>query len=134
MGRCPQPGERISAQFSLPPARRADRALTLADLTRGLVFVSTLPNIAKQACTAQVVALDHALRTGFADARAVHVPVDGAERWAEVDAYHPDVDTPAYPSRARAPRAARPSRASSAWASATSGASRTGSSRCATAW
>ncbi len=96
-GRCPRVGDRIEARFTLPGARHAGGgALTEAELSRGLVIVSTLPNIAKQACTAQVVALDHALHHGFEDARAVHVSADGPERWAEVDQYHPDVDTPAY--------------------------------------
>lgn len=95
-GAMPQVGERLDASFSIPAARLAERPLTAAELSRGLVIVSTLPNIQKHACIAQIVDLEAQAKERAPSARLVHISSDHADHWLEVDRFHPDVETPGY--------------------------------------
>ncbi|MFO0773186.1 MAG: hypothetical protein U0172_00800 [Nitrospiraceae bacterium] len=96
IGTPPQIGDRLCATFRIPPARHADRPLTTKDLVCGLVFVSTLPNIEKHACMAQIVALDEEVSAHWRGARAIHVSADADVHWREVDQFHPDIRAAAY--------------------------------------
>jgi peroxiredoxin len=99
-GQLPAPGERLLEIFSIPAARRAIEPLTEQDLAVGLVLVSTLPNIERHACLAQIVDLDEHAAHRLPHARIVHVSSDEARHWAEVDRYHPTVRAAAYSLRA----------------------------------
>lgn len=95
-GCVPRWGEPLNAEFSIPPARRATEPLTSHGLRQGLVFISTLPNIEKHACTLQIVGLEeHALRH-FPGSRICHVSSDAAAHWSEVDDYHSEVRAEGY--------------------------------------
>jgi peroxiredoxin len=96
LGRLPQPGDVLTAEFSIPEARRASLPLLAADLRQGLVIVSTLPNIQKHACLAQIVELEERSVHLLPSARVVHISADHADHWGEVDAFHPDVQAPGY--------------------------------------
>ncbi len=96
IGRLPRRGDRLVGEFSIPAARGASEPLTAASIRTGLVIVSTLPNIHKHACIAQVADLDedtHALKLGV---RIVHVSADHADYWREVDRFHPNVRAAGY--------------------------------------
>jgi hypothetical protein len=95
-GRLPAPGERLLEVFSLPPARHAQAALTERDLATGLVIVSTLPNIERHACLAQIVDLDEHTAQQRPAPRVLHVSSDDARHWREVDRYHPTVRAESY--------------------------------------
>ncbi len=95
-GTMPQVGERLDASFSIPAARHAESPLTAAELSRGLVIVSTLPNIQKHACIAQIVDLEVQAKERVPSARLVHISSDHADHWLEVDRFHPDIETPGY--------------------------------------
>jgi peroxiredoxin len=92
----PQIGERLNASFSIPAARHAESPLTAAELSQGLVIVSTLPNIQKHACIAQIVDLEAQAKERVPSARLAHISADHADHWLEVDRFHPDVETPGY--------------------------------------
>ncbi len=95
-GCVPRWGELLTGEFSIPPARRATEPLTSDGLRRGLVFVSTLPNIEKHACALQIVGLEeHAFRH-FPTARICHVSSDSAAHWSEVDDYHSEIRAEGY--------------------------------------
>jgi len=94
-GASPVVGARLEADFSLPAARHSVDPLDRAALSEGLVIVSTLPNIGKHACIAQVVDLEHVTRP-LAQWRIVHVSADPASYWSEVDTYHPDIESAAW--------------------------------------
>ena len=97
LGSCPVPSRRLcDASFSIPPARNATAPLVHGNLTQGLVFVSTLPNISKHACAAQILGLEEAVRHKAPSARLLHVSADAAEFWGEVDHFHPDLNASAY--------------------------------------
>jgi hypothetical protein len=96
LGRLPQPGMPLVDVFSLPPARRTTAPLTDHELRRGLVIVSTLPNIQRHACIAQIVQLEEECAHRFPDARIVHVSLDAARHWAEVDRFHPCIAAASY--------------------------------------
>lgn len=95
-GAMPQVGERLESSFSIPAARHAESPLSAAELLQGLVIVSTLPNIQKHACIAQIVALETQAKERVPSARVVHISSDHADHWLEVDRFHPDVETPGY--------------------------------------
>jgi hypothetical protein len=96
LGCLPQPGERLTAAFAIPPARHATVPLTHATLARGLVIVSTLPNIRRHACIAQILQLDEVAPHLLPEATVVHVSADEPEHWREVDRFHPTVRAPGY--------------------------------------
>ena len=95
-GRLPAPGERLLEAFTLPAARHARAPLTERDLSTGLVLLSTLPNIERHACVAQILHLDELAPRLLPQARVVHVSSDGAHHWCEVDRFHPTVRAASY--------------------------------------
>jgi hypothetical protein len=103
LGRLPRTGEWLSADFAVPPARRAVTPLTARELGRGLVIVSTLPNIHRHACIQQILQLDEETPHILPGARVFHVSADAAEHWREVDRFHPGVGAPGYSLHAAAP-------------------------------
>jgi hypothetical protein len=96
LGRMPKPGDRLRGRFSIPAARHARMPLTDEALATGLVIVSTLPNIEKHACMAQIVELEERGREVFPGGRLVHVSADQADHWREVDQFHPDMRAEGY--------------------------------------
>jgi hypothetical protein len=96
LGAAPRAGSRLTSAFAIPAARRADAPLTRGGLARGLAFVSTLPNIAKHACVAQIVALEEHGAHWFPRATIAHVSADDARHWAEVDLFHGAVRAAGY--------------------------------------
>jgi hypothetical protein len=112
VGHLPRPGMPLLDVFRLPPARRACAALTDDELRRGLVVVSTLPNIQRHACVAQIVQLEEVCAHRFPNARIVHVSQDEAIHWAEVDRFHPGITAASYTLHG----ASESSRVSFAWA------------------
>jgi hypothetical protein len=96
LGPAPRPGDPLLGHFSIPPARRASSPLTGGELRRGLVVVSTLPNIRRHACLSQIVDLDEHGGDLLPGARFYHVAADEPEHWAEVDRYHAGVRAPGY--------------------------------------
>lgn len=95
-GALPQPGEFLNASFSIPAARLAQAPLMAADLQEGLIIVSTLPNIQKHACIAQIVDLEEQSHEMLPSLRLVHVSADHETHWREVDRFHPNVQAAGY--------------------------------------
>lgn len=95
-GNVPAPGDRIRRKFVIPAARRADRPLTAEDLCRGVIVVSTLPNIHKHACLSQIVDLEERGRALSEQLRIVHVSADHESHWQEVDHFHPNIQAAGY--------------------------------------
>lgn len=96
LGDVPQDGSVLDARFSLPAARGARRPLTCAALRRGVVVVSTMPNIGRHACMAQIVELELHLDEQLPGARLVHISSDEAKYWREVDEFHIQAQSPGY--------------------------------------
>ncbi len=96
MGIVPVPGAPLQGKFVIPAARRADRPLTAEDLCRGVILVSTLPNIHKHACLSQIVDLEERGRALSEQLRSVHVSADHESHWQEVDQFHPDIQAAGY--------------------------------------
>lgn len=96
VGLQPSPGEKLAASFEIPPARGAAEPLRGEDVCRGLRVVSTLPNIHKHACLAQIVILEETLDSLLPQATIAHVSSDPGEHWREVDLFHPGVRSAGY--------------------------------------
>ena len=95
-GMLPHPGDRLTADFAIPAARLADTPLRAKELRHGVVVVSTLPNIHKHACLAQIVELEERGHERLPGLRIVHVSADHAEHWQEVDRFHPTLQSAGY--------------------------------------
>ena len=95
-GARPRVGQRLEAEFSVPPARSTNTPLDSKALTRGIVVLSTLPNIRANACHVQIAGLEEMLPRYLPKARLCHVSSDGVDAWCEVDEYHPDLRACAY--------------------------------------
>jgi peroxiredoxin len=80
----------------IPAARLAQESLMATDLRQGLVVVSTLPNIQKHACLAQIVDLEEQSHETLPGLRIVHVSADHEAHWREVDRFHPNVQAAGY--------------------------------------
>jgi peroxiredoxin len=106
VGLVPCHGDRLISEFEIPAARLASNPLTAADLRQGFVVVSTLPNIEKHACLAQIVELEERSHERLPGLRIVHVSADHEEHWREVDRFHPDIRSAGY-SLCRAESASR---------------------------
>lgn len=96
LGEMPIPGDRLEADFTIPAARSASRPLVPSDLHEGLVVVSTLPNIQKHACLAQIVELEERSHGTMPQLRIVHVSADHETHWQEVDRFHPNIQAAGY--------------------------------------
>ncbi len=96
LGQVPRRGDRLTAEFTIPAARLANTPLTADELRRGLVLVSTLPNIQKHACMAQIVALEEHGSEKLSEWTIVHVSADHEDHWREVDRFHPNVRAAGY--------------------------------------
>lgn len=96
MGVVPMPGARLRMNFVIPAARRADRPLTTEDVCRGVIVVSTLPNIHKHACLSQIVDLEERGPALCEPLRIVHVSADHESHWQEVDQFHPNIQAAGY--------------------------------------
>jgi hypothetical protein len=96
VGEPPAPGVCLRDDFEIPAARAAQPYLDRATLCDGLVFLSTLPDIRKHACVAQVLGLERHVRACLPAARIHHVASDAPEWWTEVDEYHPDTTAGGY--------------------------------------
>ncbi|OQW30900.1 MAG: hypothetical protein A4E19_09145 [Nitrospira sp. SG-bin1] len=59
-------------------------------------MVSTLPNIEKHACLAQIVDLEERGRERLPEWKIVHVSADHEDHWREVDRFHPNVQAAGY--------------------------------------
>ncbi|MBX3304076.1 MAG: hypothetical protein KF693_17830, partial [Nitrospira sp.] len=66
------------------------------EFRRGLVVVSTLPNIQKHACLAQIVDLEERSCERLPEWRIVHVSTDHEEHWREVDRFYPNLRSAGY--------------------------------------
>jgi hypothetical protein len=96
LGELPRVGDVLSARFSLPAARGSTTRLTSTRLRKGLSVVSTLPNIGKHACIAQIVDLEDQLNDWLPTAKLFHVSADEPHYWHEVDEYHGSVRAPGF--------------------------------------
>lgn len=89
-------GDRLIGDFVIPPARGTREPLTAQRMRNGLVLMTTLPNIHKHACAAQIVQTELLARTSFPGAMLVHVASDEPAYWTEIDRFHGDIQAPGY--------------------------------------
>lgn len=95
-GSAPVLGSPLRGEFAIAPARHARTPLLASDLRAGWVILSTLPNIEKHGCIAQILDLEEAVGKMEPRPRLVHVSADEAHYWHEVDHIHPHLTAPGY--------------------------------------
>lgn len=92
-GRRPKPGLRLPNRFYANPARNAKKKLSIKEIQKGLVILSTLPNVRSNACSQQVLDLELALKGWEPKPKLFHISVDPATDWVEIDELHPFLDS-----------------------------------------
>lgn len=89
LGKKPKVGFLFDKKFRIPPAYNTKKPLSDKCLEKGLVILSTLPNIRSHACSAQVLDLEEECKQRGLDAAIFHVACDCPEHWSEVKKLHP---------------------------------------------
>jgi hypothetical protein len=92
----PKYGQKLASNICAKPARKAVEALDSSQLSQGLVFVSTLPNIRSFACSQQVLDLEVESQKRFPRSKIFHIASDDKAAWKEVDILHPFLKSPGY--------------------------------------
>jgi peroxiredoxin len=82
-------GDSIAGNFRLPAAYNTKAPFHTKLVRKGLVILSTLPNIKSNACTTQVLDLEKEINLRKLDAKIYHVACDCPEHWEEVRVLHP---------------------------------------------
>ncbi len=95
-GKVPKLGDRILTKIKALPARRTKTNLTEKKLLKGLVIVSTLPNIRSHACSQQVLDLEIESKKLFPKCKIFHIASDPESGWEEVDKLHPFLKSPGF--------------------------------------
>jgi Zn ribbon nucleic-acid-binding protein len=95
-GAIPAPGSELSQDFEIPAGRGTTAPLRRDVLFGALCFVSTLPNIQKHACIAQIAHLHEHCKVEFPAVAVHHVSADSVSHWRELDIYHPEVTACGY--------------------------------------
>jgi len=88
-GNKPKLGEKLQIPFLIPPAFNTRLPLRKKAIDKGLVIISTLPNIKSNACSAQILNLEMEIKARKIKAKIFHVACDCPEHWEEVRSIHP---------------------------------------------
>jgi peroxiredoxin len=75
-GSQPKYGQKLANNITAKPARKTKEALGSTQLSQGLVFVSTLPNIRSFACSQQVLDLEVESKKKFPKSKIFHIASD----------------------------------------------------------
>lgn len=95
-GEKPQYGQRVANNIIAKPARKAKSSLGSLSLSKGLVIVSTLPNIRSFACSQQVLDLELEAKKKFPNCSIFHIASDPKSGWKEIDKLHPFLESPGF--------------------------------------
>jgi len=96
LGKKPSKGWKLTEYFQANPARKTRSKLTSDCLKKGLVIVSTLPNIRSFACSQQILDLENEVKAQIPSARIYHIASDPKSGWKEVEELHPFLDSPGF--------------------------------------
>lgn len=89
-------GDKIESRFHLPAAYNTKQALKEKDIAKGLVILSTLPNIRSNECSTQVLDLEKEVKARNLKAKIYHVACDCPKHWEEVRHLHPFLKAKGY--------------------------------------
>ncbi|TGL55874.1 hypothetical protein EHQ58_18285 [Leptospira ognonensis] len=89
-------GEKLQAKFTFPPAYNTKKSLNDKDITKGLVILSTLPNIKSNECSTQILDLEKEVHCREIKAKIYHIACDCPEHWEEVRHLHPFLKAKGY--------------------------------------
>ena len=89
-------GEPLDVKFTLPPAYNTKKFLKKKDINKGLVILSTLPNIKSNECSTQVLDLETEVNARKLNAKIFHIACDCPNHWEEVKQLHPFLKAKGY--------------------------------------
>lgn len=95
-GKRPKLGDRILGKFRFKPALNTNTKFPNLEQIKGLVLVSTLPNVKSFACSTQVLDLEEEIKKRKLPAKIFHFASCGKESWFEIKKLHPNLKAKGY--------------------------------------
>lgn len=95
-GKRPKLGDRIPGKFDFKPALNTSNKFPNLNQVKGLVFVSTLPNVKSFACSTQVLDLEEEIKKRKLPAKIFHFASCGKDSWFEIKKLHPNIKAKGY--------------------------------------
>lgn len=89
VGKRPSAGSKLPSIPKLKGVYNTKKNFQSIAEEKGILFISTLPNVKSHACSAQVFELETLLKEKGIDARICHISADGKSSWSEVKKLHP---------------------------------------------
>jgi peroxiredoxin len=89
-------GDSILGNFQLPGAYNTKTPLRKKTISRGLVILSTLPNIKSNECSTQILDLEQEVQARALKLKIYHIACDCPEHWEEVKHLHPFLKAKGY--------------------------------------
>lgn len=95
-GKRPKIGFQWKHKFQFSPALNTKSKFPNLKNEKGLIFISTLPNVRSFACSAQVLELEEELKKRKIPAKIIHIASDGKDAWSEIKKLHPKLKAHGY--------------------------------------
>lgn len=95
-GRRPKLGDPIEGKFGFKPALNTKSKFPDLKNIKGLVFLSTLPNVKSFACSTQVLDLEEEISKRNIRAKIFHLASCGINSWTEIKKLHPQLKANGY--------------------------------------
>ncbi|TGL48907.1 hypothetical protein EHQ59_15695 [Leptospira kemamanensis] len=95
-GKKPKFGEPFRGKFQFTPALNTRSRFPNLQNTKGLVFVSTLPNVKSFACSTQVLELEEEIKARKLQAKIIHLASCGQNSWMEIKKLHSHLKAKGY--------------------------------------
>lgn len=95
-GKRPKKGFQWQHNFQFLPALNTESNFPNLKNKKGLIFISTLPNVRSFACSTQVLDLEEELKKRKIQAKIIHIASDGKDAWSEIKKLHPTIKAHGY--------------------------------------
>ena len=96
IGKRPKTGEPIDGKFGFRPVLNTKANFPCLGNAKGIVFLSTLPNVRSFACSTQVLDLEEEVIIRKIPAKIFHLASCGKESWSEIKKLHPQLKAHGY--------------------------------------
>ncbi|TGL67360.1 hypothetical protein [Leptospira levettii] len=96
IGKRPRLGKPIEGKYRFTPVLNAKNKFPNLQKSKGIIFLSTLPNVKSFACSAQVLDLEVEITKRKIPAKIFHLASCGNDSWAEIKKLHPQLKARGY--------------------------------------
>ncbi|TGL09271.1 hypothetical protein [Leptospira levettii] len=96
IGKRPRLGKPIEGKYRFTPVLNAKNKFPNLQKSKGIIFLSTLPNVKSFACSAQVLDLEVEITKRKIPAKIFHLASCGKDSWSEIKKLHPQLKARGY--------------------------------------